>query len=299
MVSDQAGGEYPAQLQAQLKPNTYHWRVNGIPVKPGITSFKITASTSRNQFAFRYFTVNQPETEKPDAAAFGTTRIGNRIVQYRAVKGRALVEGDIDLGPVDALASPISGNTVGNSRNIKPRAGIAVSYNAYLWPKSGGIAQVPYSITSGNANIPTAIAQANTTLAGTIQWIPRTTETDYVDFNLDINDHSGSAFSSVGRVGGSQTIGGSIDASVGVLLHEMGHAIGLYHEQSRPDRDAYISLLSANIIKTLKPNFDVVLDNVQKTGLYDYASIMHYQAFTFTKNGEPTLETIPAGYSGE
>jgi hypothetical protein len=175
--------------------------------------------------------------------------------------------------------------------------GLGVVYSGALWPKVGGVAQVPYTVTQGNANVGPAIALFNTTFAGVIQWVPRTSEADFVDFDLDPNNFSGTGESQwVGRHGGQQEVGGSIDIDLGTVLHEMGHVAGLFHEHSRADRDAYIAVQSANIIKTLAlGNFDAVTEGAQATGLYDYASVMHYQPYTFTKNGLPTISSIPAG----
>lgn len=295
VISDQRGSVYKAQITPSQQPGTFAWQINSVLLKPGVNIFQIKATDNAGLSALRYLTVTQPEEDTGNNKTFGTAKFGNRLVQYEIVHDRVIVEGDIDLGPAQTIQDtgtpPAKKTSAGNITT----AGITISYNNNLWPKSGNVVQIPYTITSGNANVTAAIAQFNATFSGIAQWLPRTTETDYVDFNLDINDHSGSGFSAVGRIGGKQQIGGSIDVTVPTVLHEMGHAIGLHHEQSRADRDAYITLLSGNIIKTLKANFNPVTDNVQKTGLYDYASIMHYQAFTFSKNGEPTIETIPAG----
>ena len=75
----------------------------------------------------------------------------------------------------------------------------------------------------------------------------------------------------------------------------MGHAIGLWHEQSRADRDSYVNVIYSNIIKVEQINFDQVQEAAQPLGLYDYASIMQYYPTAFTKNGGITIETIPAG----
>ena len=298
VVSDQRGSEYKAQISPTQSPNTFTWQVYSVFLKSGTTIFKVKAVDKDEIYAVRYLTVTQPEQESEKAKSFGTAKFGNRTVQYEIVKGRAIIEGDIDIGSAMNVRDAITPNNKKAATGIayiSGRAGITTSYPNFLWPKSANVAQIPYTVTSGNTNVNSAISQFNATFSGIAQWVPRTAEVDYVDFNLDVNDHSGAGFSSVGRVGGKQQIGGSIDVTVPTILHEMGHAIGLYHEQSRVDRDVYITLLNQNIIKSLKANFNPVLDNVQKNGLYDYASIMHYQAFTFSKNGEPTIETIPAG----
>jgi len=215
----------------------------------------------------------------------GQTRTGlyrGRKVAYQVINGKNIYEGDIVLEQVDQ-PNP---SGVGNN-------GIGIIYPANFWPKVGNVFQVPYTITSGDQKVVDSINSFNSIFSGFMQWVPRTSEPDYVDFNLDVNDHSRVCNSSVGRVGGKQTIGGSIDCAN--QLHEMGHAVGLFHEQSRSDRNTFVNVLHPNIVKTLAINFDQIQDNGQDVGLYDYASIMHYGATTFSKNGQPTLGSIPAG----
>lgn len=57
-------------------------------------------------------------------------------------------------------------------------------------------------------------------------------------------------------------------------MHELGHLIGFYHEQQRPDRNNYIQILSNNIVPSLMHEFQMY--NFTTYGDYDFDSIMHY-----------------------
>ena len=68
---------------------------------------------------------------------------------------------------------------------------------------------------------------------------------------------------------------------LGTVLHELGHAIGFWHEQSRPDRDDYIKIIWENVDPNYAANFDKYsyyeIDSREVT--YDYKSIMHYSQY--------------------
>lgn len=71
-----------------------------------------------------------------------------------------------------------------------------------------------------------------------------------------------------------------ITVQLGIPTHEIGHAIGLYHEQSRPDRFTYVSVLTSNIDPMSVFNFIVMDPSLISTYNipYDYGSVMHYSS---------------------
>ncbi len=210
-----------------------------------------------------------------------------RPVTYAIVNGRAIFEGDIILDHVTRLPQ--------RQQGVRPEA-VGVAYAQYLWPAgTQGVAEIPYIITSPAQQLNAALSAFNATFAGVIQFVPRGSQTDYVNFDFNPSNLSGQCESNVGRVGGEQTTGGSAACSLGTLLHEMGHVVGLYHEQSRPDRNTYLTVNTGNVIKGSEANFSQLSDNFQDLGLFDYGSVMEYIAFAFTRNGGPVIETIPPG----
>ena len=81
----------------------------------------------------------------------------------------------------------------------------------------------------------------------------RNGERNYVEYNNEMRTCS----SHVGMHGGNQTI--NMDShrgcTWGTIVHEIGRAVGFWHEQSRPDRDNYIQVNYINIENRRWRNF--------------------------------------------
>ena len=79
-------------------------------------------------------------------------------------------------------------------------------------------------------------------------------------------------------------------------MHELGHAIGFYHEHNRPDRDEHIDIIDENIVNGfgIDQQFKKLSeDSVDLLDVgYDYNSIMHYDSNFFSKSYH--LDTIQA-----
>lgn len=223
-------------------------------------------------------------------------------VTYVVKNGKAIYQGDIILEHV----SPRMTQAVSLPGHSGPGSdSMTTAYSQYLWPKVGGVATVYYAIDANSdpAATPTidaAITQFNLDFPGLIQWVlwnPQDPQSqNYVDIDMSGNDFSGTCEANEGYEAiPAQPMTGSFLCTEATILHEMGHVIGLWHEQSRSDRDTYVSVNYQNLIKGSRFNFDIIQDNVQNLTFYDYASLMQYPAYSFTRNGGPSIETIPAG----
>ncbi|KPJ11612.1 Astacin-like metalloendopeptidase [Papilio machaon] len=79
--------------------------------------------------------------------------------------------------------------------------------------------------------------------------------------------------------------------SLGEIVHEVMHILGYSHEHTRPDRDQYITIMWDNIKPGYKKYFTTRADDPLLTLSYDYASVLHYPARAFSRNGQATVVT--------
>ncbi|CAH2008152.1 unnamed protein product [Acanthoscelides obtectus] len=94
-----------------------------------------------------------------------------------------------------------------------------------------------------------------------------------------------------GNGGQAISIGKNCD-KFGIIVHELGHVVGFWHEHTRPDRDNHVNIIRENIMSGQEYNFNKLNEEeVNSLGLtYDYDSIMHYARNTFSKG--TYLDTI-------
>nr|XP_022309440.1 blastula protease 10-like [Crassostrea virginica] len=130
-----------------------------------------------------------------------------------------------------------------------------------------------------------SIEQLSTTTC--VNWVKRDSETDYVNI---INDSG--CYSYVGKIGGGQPVSMQANGcmTVHTMLHEMLHAMGTEHEQSRSDRAGMTSMIWNNIDSNNLNNFQ--MGQTSNAQPYDYKSLMQYELWSFAKDGGKSM-SIP------
>lgn len=199
-------------------------------------------------------------------------------VQYSEVEGDAIFEGDIILDTVEDMRRAYKATT---EPDVAPVEGVGVV--GHRW--EGGV--IPYEISNDltNKDRVTQAIKMWTDRIPQLKFVKRNGHADYVVFRRWTN-----LSSRVGRRGGTQYINITDSGRVGNIAHEIGHALGLWHEQSREDRNKHVTIDLSNVEEDARHNFNQQITDGDDYGAYDYGSIMHYSAFAFARDtSKPTI----------
>lgn len=185
---------------------------------------------------------------------------------------------------------------------IEPRTAYVVD----LWP--GGVVPFQFgaNVTGTNQSLMLA-AMAEWEGLANVNFVPHSGENDYIF----IRNATFNASEFVGQVGGEQRIFILNWTTHGTLVHELGHALGFWHEQSRADRNNFITVNFGNVCQNCCSDADgnpvscnsqfAIRDSGGEHGPYDFGSVMHYSACSFsncstcspTNNSCATITVLP------
>jgi len=162
------------------------------------------------------------------------------------------------------------------------------SIRSKLWGRT-----IPYAFDSTISSEPVAMAAIKAAIRDyhrytCLRFVPRRFEHAYLYFTL------GKGCSSpVGKTGYRNQINLAKGCwNRATVIHEIGHSMGFYHEQSRPDRDDFLKIHLENVPLEKAHNFNkypsYIIDSLGTR--YDYHSVMHYNKNAFSKNKKMTME---------
>ncbi len=178
------------------------------------------------------------------------------------------------------------------------------SFTATPWPL-GVVAYTFNANVSAQNQAQARKAMAEISAVCGVVFVPRTNHPDWITFNASTVNNS-----PVGMMGGGQTINITSWGTKYIIVHEIMHSLGFIHEQSRPDRNTFVTINYGNVSTSACTgsnctgngsascvcNFNVVNGATPATS-YDFLSIMHYGRTAFSTNGLDTI-SCNAAYAG-
>ena len=204
------------------------------------------------------------------------------VIRYEVLDGVAVWGGDMLLSLDERGNARIAAelDRLWNERSSLSAKSTGIKGASFVWPNNT-VYYLNQTVNEYKPNVEEAIDHWEATTS--LRFVTRTNQTDYVAFITMLSPQI--CDSHVGRQGGRQLIRLASVCSVGNIKHEIGHAVGLFHEHQRPDRDNFVTVYPGNVESGKEHNFDKYsFGTAQTLSSYDFGSIMHYGSCFFSKD---------------
>jgi hypothetical protein len=211
-------------------------------------------------------------SQYPKGQTFQVRLAGQEELATAVLKGGYAFIGDQVIGEVSGTRVLSADKQVllylDGDTHVRPMGSGIVNASGQKWPN--GV--IPYEIdASASAETRSAFlgAKADYDAKTTIRFVARTNQADYVHVIT-----ADGCWSYVGKIGGKQDLSLGSGCTVNPARHELGHAVGLAHEQVRQDRNSWVTVNaggSQNAIDTGSAGVPI--------GSYDFESMMHYRNY--------------------
>lgn len=234
------------------------------------------------------------ESFAPERGELVKTELGGRELGYELHDGLAVFEGDIVLGQGAEVAAKLEAIDAGEV----PRSAICnfdFGFGCATW--TDGVIGYGFADNWGS---PEANGMMRARILAAMQhWEDRTSLrfVPRTDGERVLFGNAGGCSSDIGRavISFPQTVRLATSCGYGAVVHEIGHTVGMWHEQARSDRDDYITIDLGAIDPFHLHDFWGHGELGRDIGPYDFASIMHYPCDAWSRDGRDTIRPIVDG----